>query len=80
VGVFPVTEVDVERDVKGEYEGRNETEKYIWDTYDSKEVEGAPVALQMIAQRLEEEKVLKLTKVAVDALAAYREGRAGKGE
>lgn len=36
---------------------------------DADHVAGAPVSLQMIGQRLEEEKVLKLVGVAVDALA-----------
>lgn len=37
---------------------------------DPEESVGAPVGLQLVGLRLEEEKVLKLTEVVVDALKA----------
>ncbi|OWZ61424.1 hypothetical protein AYX15_06373 [Cryptococcus neoformans] len=65
---FPVSFVDSQLDKKPAYEPRNETEKKIWDRYDSTEVVGAPVSLQLVCQRLEEEKALKLTEVIAKAL------------
>ncbi|WVQ66347.1 uncharacterized protein L199_004526 [Kwoniella botswanensis] len=65
---FPVGSVDPSVDGKTVYETRNEVEKKIWDRYDAEEVAGAPVSLQLICGRLEEEKALKLTHVVADAL------------
>ncbi|OCF37149.1 amidase [Kwoniella heveanensis BCC8398] len=65
---LPVTYVDPAKDVKGPFEGRSELEQRIWDRYDPKEVEGAPVSIQVVCGRLEEEKVLKITGVVDAAL------------
>ncbi|WWC65718.1 uncharacterized protein I303_108340 [Kwoniella dejecticola CBS 10117] len=65
---FPVGFVDPSLDTKPAYESRNETEKGIWDRYDPQEVAGAPISLQLVCQRLEEEKALKLTRVVADSL------------
>lgn len=67
--VFPVTrvtETDVRPDNLGEY--RNAEEKAVWDSYDPKVVIGAPVGLQVVTRRLEEEKALALAGVAAKAL------------
>jgi amidase len=68
--VFPVTRV-TPNDAKPEvvHDLRNDVEKRIWDRYDPEEVVGAPVALQMVTMRLEEEKALKLAGIAAQALA-----------
>ncbi|WWD20157.1 hypothetical protein CI109_104633 [Kwoniella shandongensis] len=69
---FPVSQVDPKKDKdnKSAYEARNEVEKKIWDRYDAEEAVGAPVSLQLICQRLEEEKALKLTGVVAKAIKA----------
>ncbi|WRT69538.1 uncharacterized protein IL334_006525 [Kwoniella shivajii] len=65
---FPVSKVDPSIDSKPTYETRNEVEKKIWDRYDAEEITGAPVSLQLVCQRLEEEKALKLTAIVAEAL------------
>jgi amidase len=68
--VFPVTrvtEADVAPTDLGEF--RNAEEKAVWDSYDPKVVLGAPVGLQLVTRRLEEEKALALAGVAAKALA-----------
>ncbi|KAK8849532.1 hypothetical protein IAR55_004866 [Kwoniella newhampshirensis] len=70
--IFPVSKVDPKVDAKTEYSPRNETEKKIWDRYDAEEVVGAPVSLQLICQKLEEEKALKLTAVVAEAIKAAK--------
>jgi amidase len=65
--VFPVTRV-VEDDSRCDIEHRDEVERRIHDRYDPCEVVGAPVALQVITMRLEEEMALKLARVAATAL------------
>ncbi|WVW86757.1 hypothetical protein I302_108811 [Kwoniella bestiolae CBS 10118] len=65
---FPVDFVDPSVDAKITHEARNEVEKKIWDRYDAQEVDGAPVSLQLVCQRLEEEKALKLTRLVAKAL------------
>ncbi|CAD6579277.1 MAG: hypothetical protein TREMPRED_002440 [Tremellales sp. Tagirdzhanova-0007] len=74
--VFPVTTVDERADVKSESdlarEGRNDAEKAIWAQYNPQDLVGAPIGLQMIGRKLEEEKVLKLVGVAVNALGSTK--------
>lgn len=68
--VFPVTRVttnDAKPEPTGEH--RDDLEKRIWDRYDPEEVVGAPVALQVVTMRLEEEKAMALAKLAADALS-----------
>ncbi|KAK4686086.1 amidase, partial [Tremellales sp. Uapishka_1] len=67
--VFPVTFASKD-DVKPEYKARSAEEAKIWDRYDPEEVVGAPVGLQMITMRLEEEKAVELVKIARAALTA----------
>lgn len=67
--VFPVTfvrETDVKEGAPAQW--RNDVEQRIWDRYDPKEVIGAPVALQVVTMRLEEEKAVALTEVIAGAL------------
>ncbi|TXT15767.1 hypothetical protein VHUM_00270 [Vanrija humicola] len=51
----------------GEY--RSDMEKRIWERYDPQEIAGAPVSLQVVTARLEEEKAIKLAGVIAAALA-----------
>ncbi len=57
--VFPVTTVDPRKDVKdATYEPRNDKDQFIYDMYDPEVFTDAPVGLQLIGRRLQEEKVL----------------------
>lgn len=66
---FPVTQVDVAQDVKDEsYIPRNEEERWIWDRYDVEKEVGAPVGLQLVGRRLEDEKVVETMSWMVEKL------------
>lgn len=57
--VFPVTTVDSSKDIKDvDYEPKNDQDRFIYNMYDANIFEGAPVGLQLIGRRLQEEKVL----------------------
>ncbi|KAL7422614.1 hypothetical protein Q5752_003262 [Cryptotrichosporon argae] len=66
---IPVTFV-APTDQRPDHTPRNEREQHVWDRYNAEAFTGAPVGLQLVGQRLEEEKVLALTRVVVNALAA----------
>lgn len=68
---LPVTQVSAANDVKPAYECRNQTEARIWDEYDPETLEGAPVAVQLVGRRLNEEYLLGVTRVCDDATASY---------
>ncbi|KAI5861637.1 amidase signature domain-containing protein, partial [Durotheca rogersii] len=68
--VIPVTRADKFIDIVDEaYEPANETDKSIWESYDPDTYHGAPAAIQVQCQRLEEEKLLGIGKVIVKALS-----------
>lgn len=57
--VFPVTTVDPLKDPKDvNYVPKNEEDKFIYEMYDPKVFEGAPVGLQIVGRRQCDEKVL----------------------
>lgn len=61
---FPVTEISKDIDIADpSYEPRNPMDEWNWNLYDSKRMNGHPIGLQIIAQRLQEEKVLAAAKV-----------------
>lgn len=65
---FADQSIDVARDLEAfkpisDFDGR------IQKDYDAAFYHGAPVSLQVIGRRLEEEKVLEMTEVIADALA-----------
>jgi len=65
----PVTEVD--KGVDGKLEGfqaLNEIDQKTQDTYDPEVYHGAPVAVQLVGRRLQEEKMLALAKLFGDAV------------
>ncbi|KAI1619401.1 general amidase [Exophiala viscosa] len=64
----PVCNVSSVKDVKPEYQGRNEIEKKIWDDYSPEAVVGCPVSIQLVGRRLHEEYLLGVTKVCDGAL------------
>jgi Asp-tRNA(Asn)/Glu-tRNA(Gln) amidotransferase A subunit family amidase len=69
--VIPAGKVDAAVDgsgVDGEaYEARNELDKWNWDLWDRESMHDMPIGVQVVARRLEEEKVLGAAKV-VDEL------------
>lgn len=52
--------VDAEVDVKGNHEALSPVCGEVHQTYDPTAVHNAPISLQLVAQRLEEEKVLAM--------------------
>jgi len=67
--VIPVGKVDEGIDkIDESYECRNAVEQELWSYYDPKLMNGLPVALQVVGQRLEEEKVLAAADVIERAL------------
>lgn len=57
--VFPVTTVDAAKDVKDlAYKPKNDQDQYVYDLYEPEVFDGAPIALQLVARRYQEEKVL----------------------
>ncbi|CAD6445972.1 41e683fe-58ed-426e-beb6-afdce751dde1 [Sclerotinia trifoliorum] len=65
--VFPVDKVDVTKDnVKETYTPRNDKDKYNWDLWEQYGAEGykdAPISLQLIGRRYEEEKVIQALEI-----------------
>ncbi|KAJ5696831.1 hypothetical protein N7536_007243 [Penicillium majusculum] len=58
--VFPVTKVDPERDAKDiTYIPKNEFDSWAYEHYDPVKQKDAPVSLQLVAKKLEEEKLLQ---------------------
>lgn len=61
--VFPVTKIDAERDARdAAYEPRNDFDRWAHEHYDADKQRDAPVTLQLVAKRLEEEKLLQAFK------------------
>jgi Asp-tRNA(Asn)/Glu-tRNA(Gln) amidotransferase A subunit family amidase len=70
--VLPVGKVDKQLDSAGArewatYQPRNDLDKWNTELFDLDSMDGMPVGIQLVARRLEEEKVLGAAKV-VDAL------------
>ncbi|KAL4892481.1 amidase signature domain-containing protein [Aspergillus ambiguus] len=68
---FPVTTVSKETDlVDSGYEPRNAMDEWNWKLYDPERMDGHPVGLQIIARKMEEERVLGAARVFENALTA----------
>lgn len=66
---FPVTQVNLMQDSKDEsYVSRNDDERWIWEHYEAEKEVGAPVGLQLVGQKLEDEKVVEVMSWMVQAL------------
>lgn len=71
--VLPAGKVNKLVDVRKEdpmvssYQSRNDLDGYNWSLYDPGAMDGLPISIQLIGQRLEEEKMLGAGKV-VDGL------------
>lgn len=64
---FPVTRVDAARDARDEsYAPRNSLDAWCHEHYDAALQDGAPVALQLVARRLEDEKLVEALAEVVD--------------
>lgn len=67
--MFPVTTVDASKDVKDQtYKPVNEQDRFVYELYDPDVFDGAPVGLQLIGRRLQEEKVLAALELIEKAL------------
>ncbi|KAL5360771.1 amidase signature domain-containing protein [Aspergillus floccosus] len=67
VPVTKVTAIDVTRP---QYDGRNMVEAKVWNEYSPERLLDAPVAIQLVSRRLNEEYFLGVTRVCDDALKA----------
>ncbi|KAH7370846.1 amidase signature domain-containing protein [Rhexocercosporidium sp. MPI-PUGE-AT-0058] len=71
--VVPVTRVDKMVDLRREdFIAGSELDENVWKTYDPDTFHGAPVGVQVVGRRLEEEKVLALAEEVVAALDKSR--------
>lgn len=71
VCTFPVTFADRSLDsarITDSWKPLNDLDKIVQADYDADFHHGAPVALQLVGRRLEEEKVLEMVEVVVDLL------------
>ncbi|KAL8657680.1 MAG: hypothetical protein Q9226_001672 [Calogaya cf. arnoldii] len=67
--VIPVTFADKMLDsFDDKYQPLNEKDKKNWLAYDAEAYDGAPAAVQLLGRRLEEEKLLEIADLVVDAL------------
>ncbi|GAA6063241.1 hypothetical protein JCM10212_000343 [Sporobolomyces blumeae] len=72
VGIVPVTTVQ-DSDVKAEpHEFKSEFDKVNYERYDPKVFAGAPVAVQVVGRKGEEEAVLRMTEICDAALKAAK--------
>jgi Asp-tRNA(Asn)/Glu-tRNA(Gln) amidotransferase A subunit family amidase len=61
--VFPVTTVNTELDIKDtSYVPKNEKDKFNWDLYNPEIYANAPVGLQLVTGRWEDEKCMAVLK------------------
>ncbi|CAL1694527.1 unnamed protein product [Somion occarium] len=80
--VFPVDRfyaqdyrpLDISSDIKLPSQARNDTEKIILDQWDPAIYDNAPVCLQLVGRRLNEEKVLGMMQVVESAIGSARSG------
>ena len=70
---IPVTTADQELDpFDKDYRPLNDLDRKNWEAYDAEIYHGAPVGVQIMGQRLEEEKMLSITEIICRALDATR--------
>jgi len=67
--VFPITTVDQKVDLKDEsYVPKNEQDKFNYELYSPEKYVDAPVSLQIVTRRFEDEKCLKILEVVEKAM------------
>ncbi|KAF8799574.1 amidase signature enzyme [Phlegmacium glaucopus] len=69
-GVLPVTHVDRAKDQLHNFKARNAIERGAYQYYDSDNMHGLPVGVQVVGQRLEEERVMEGMKIIETLLRA----------
>ena len=62
-----MTAVDPVLDAAPKLDARNIVERRLYKVYDTKAMSGAPVGVQVVGRRLEEEKVIAAMRVVQDA-------------
>ncbi|KAI4241118.1 MAG: hypothetical protein L6R40_004757 [Gallowayella cf. fulva] len=73
--VIPVTTADKSLDkFDHDYEPLNEKDRKNWEAYDPETYDGAPVGLQIVARKWEEEKVWAIAKIVDDYLKRLAPG------
>lgn len=78
-GSFPVTFADRSIDVETpDHVPLNPTDRAVWRTYQKDLFDGAPVGLQVMGKRFEEEKVLGLMEALTAALQDFSVGQIGE--
>ncbi|KAL4736165.1 amidase signature domain-containing protein [Aspergillus similis] len=76
--VIPVTLADKKIDVVSpNFTALNEVDQLNMEYYDPEKYHGAPAAVQLIGRRLDEERLLSLAKLVVEALNDYKSGFGG---
>ncbi|RHZ50159.1 uncharacterized protein CDV56_104675 [Aspergillus thermomutatus] len=67
--VFPVTRVDPERDVSPkDYTPRNDMDRWYQEHYHPGKQQGAPINLQLVAKKMEDEKVVQALRYIKEAI------------
>lgn len=61
--VFPVTKVGLQDVVEKDYVPRNEKDKYNYELYSPEKYLDAPVGLQLVGRRYEDEKVIEALEI-----------------
>ncbi|KAK4454174.1 Acetamidase [Podospora aff. communis PSN243] len=70
--VIPVTKADKTVDVfDNSYEPLNELDRKNWEAYEPEIYDGAPVGVQLVARKFQEEKILGIVEIVVAALNSY---------
>ncbi|SPQ25315.1 e2c75827-595e-449a-97b6-d64331a02715 [Thermothielavioides terrestris] len=71
--VIPVTKADKSLDAfDSSYQPLNPVDKLNWESYDPELYHGAPVGVQLVARKFEEEKILAIADIVTAALTTYR--------
>ncbi|KAK5064375.1 hypothetical protein LTR84_000208 [Exophiala bonariae] len=69
-GVFPVTKVDKDIDVRDtNYQPISDEDKERWEQYDPELEHGTPVGMQLVGRRFQEERIICLVELISGALA-----------
>ncbi|KAI1430788.1 amidase signature domain-containing protein [Xylaria sp. CBS 124048] len=72
--VIPVTKADKDIDVAdASYQPSNEKDRMNWEAYDREIYDGAPVGIQLVARKFEEEKIIAIAKIVVAAMQTAKE-------
>ncbi|KAK1765526.1 Acetamidase [Phialemonium atrogriseum] len=68
-GVIPITKADKNVDVPNTaYQPKSSVDKLNWESYDAEVYDGAPVGLQIVGRKFEEEKILAIMQIVYAAL------------